>query len=330
MNLHRRQFITTAAAAAGAALLASPGARAQAPANFPDKPVRIVVPFSPGGPIDQTARILAQKLQGTWKQSVVVDNRVGASGIIAAENVMQAPADGLTLLFSVIHHTVLPSMRGNLSYDIVKDFQPLSLAAIYPIIVVVAADGPHKTLADLVAHAKAQPGKLTFGHSGTGGGAHLAGELFKLHAKVDLSDVPYKGNGPAIVDLMGGRLDVVFADIPSSLPFVQSGRLRALAIATPERSALLPQLPTAIELGVPGYVANTWGGLSVRTGTPPAIVTKLNADIVHALKDPETRDRLQKIGAEPVPQTPRQYADFIQAEMKKWENLVTRAKLKMN
>ena len=329
MNLHRRQFIV-AAGAAGAGLIASPFAQAQGAAGFPDKPVRIVVPFSPGGPIDQTARILAQKLQDTWKQSVVVDNRVGASGIIAAENAMQAPADGLTLLFSVIHHTVLPSLRGNLSYDIVKDFQPLSLAAVYPIMVVVSADGPHKTLADLIAHAKAKPGKLTFGHSGTGGGAHLAGELFKLHAKVDLSDIPYKGNGPAIVDLMGGRIDVVFADIPSALPHVQSGRLRALAMATPERSPLLPQLPTAIELGVPGYVANTWGGLSVRTGTPPEIVTKLNADIVKALKDPDTRDRLQKIGAEPVPQTPRQYGDFIQAEMKKWAELVTRAKLKMN
>jgi tripartite-type tricarboxylate transporter receptor subunit TctC len=329
MTLQRRQFITTAAAA-GAALLASPFAQAQSAANFPDKPVRIVVPFPPGGPIDQTARILAQQLQEIWKQSVVVDNRVGASGIIAAESTLRAPADGLTLLFSVIHHTVLPSMKGGLTYDIVKDFQPLSLAAVYPIMVVVSADGPHKTMADLLKHAKAQPGKLTFGHSGPGGGAHLAGELFKLHAKVDLTDIPYKGNGPAIVDLMGGRVDVVFADIPSAIQHVQSGRLRALAMATPERSTLLPQLPTAIEMGVPGYVANTWGGLSVRTGTPPEIVTKLNADIVKALRDPETKERLQKIGAEPVPQTPKQYGDFIQAEMKKWENLVTRAKLKMN
>jgi tripartite-type tricarboxylate transporter receptor subunit TctC len=221
-------------------------------------------------------------------------------------------------------------MRGNLSYDIVKDFQPLSLAAVYPIMVVVSADGPHKTMADLVAHAKAQPGKLTFGHSGPGGGAHLAGELFKLHAKVDLSDIPYKGNGPAIVDLMGGRLDVVFADIPSAIQHVQTGRLKALAMATPERSTLLPQLPTAIEMGVPGYVANTWGGLSVRAGTAPEIVAKLNADIVRALKDADTRDRLTKIGAEPVPQTPKQYGDFIQSEMKKWESVVTRAKLKMN
>jgi tripartite-type tricarboxylate transporter receptor subunit TctC len=329
MTLQRRQFMTAAAAAA-AGLLSSPIAQAQGPAGFPDKPVHIVVPFPPGGPIDQTARILAQKLQEIWKQSVIVDNRVGASGIIAAETALRAPADGLTLLFSVIHHTVLPSMKGNLSYDIVKDFQPLSLAAVYPIIVVVNADGPHKTMADLVAHAKAQPGKLTFGHSGIGGGAHLAGELFKLHANVDLSDVPYKGNGPAIVDLMGGLLDVVFADIPSAIQHVQSGRLRALAIATQERSSLLPKLPTAIEMGVPGYVANTWGGLSVRAGTAPEIVTKLNADIVRALKDPETRERMTKIGAEPVPQTPKQYGDFIQAEMKKWESVVTRAKLKMN
>jgi tripartite-type tricarboxylate transporter receptor subunit TctC len=325
-TLRRRQVLTLAA---GAALLASPALQAQ-PSAFPNKPLRIVVPFAPGGPIDQTARIMGQKLQELWKQTVVVENRTGASGIIAAENAMQAPADGYTLLFSVIHHTVLPSMKGKLSYDIEKDFLPISLAAVYPIIVVVNAAGPITTIKDLVARAKAAPGTLTFGHSGQGGGAHLAGELFKMQAKVDLRDVPYKGNGPAILDVMGGRIDMVFADIPSALPHVQSGRLRALGIATQQRSALLPQLPTVIEAGVPGYVAQTWGGLSVRAGTPPEVVAKLSADVQKILNDPETRDRLRNIGAEPVPQTPKQYADFIHAEMVKWDDVVKRANIKMD
>ena len=324
MKLHRRRFV----ASTTAALLASPFARAQS--AFPDKPVRILVPFAPGGPIDQTARILSGKLQAMWNQNVLIENRVGASGIVAAEAAIKAPADGYTLLFSVIHHTVLPSMKGNLSYDIEKDFLPLSLAAVYPIMVVVNAEAPLKTLNDLINAAKAQPDKLTFGHSGSGGGAHLAGELFKLQARINLSDVPYKGNGPAILDLLGGRIDVVFADIPSALQHVQSGRLRALAMAAPERSQLLPQLPTASEAGLPGYVAQTWGGLSVRVGTPAEIVTKLNNDIVRVLRDPETRERMQGIGAEPVPQTPKQYGDFIRSEMTKWDSVVKRAKITMN
>ena len=311
MKLHRRRFV----ASTTAALLASPFARAQS--AFPDKPVRILVPFAPGGPIDQTARILSGKLQAMWNQNVLIENRVGASGIVAAEAAIKAPADGYTLLFSVIHHTVLPSMKGNLSYDIEKDFLPLSLAAVY-------------IAADVTWLAWAQPDKLTFGHSGSGGGAHLAGELFKLQARINLSDVPYKGNGPAILDLLGGRIDVVFADIPSALQHVQSGRLRALAMAAPERSQLLPQLPTASEAGLPGYVAQTWGGLSVRVGTPAEIVTKLNNDIVRVLRDPETRERMQGIGAEPVPQTPKQYGDFIRSEMTKWDSVVKRAKITMN
>ena len=326
MKFQRRRIL----AAAAGALLSSPVVRAQSGGGFPNRPVRIMVPFAPGGPIDQTARIMSAKLQTLWNQNVLVENRVGASGIIAAETVAKAPADGYTLLFSVIHHTVLPSMKGNLSYDIEKDFLPLSLAAVYPIMVVVNAEGPLKTLNDLVQAARSQPGRLTFGHSGAGGGAHLAGELFKLQAKVDMSDVPYKGNGPAILDLIGGRIDVVFADIPSALQHVQGGRLRALAMATAERSPLLPNLPTAAEAGVPGYVAQTWGGLSVRTGTPPDVVARLSNDVVAVLRDPETRERMQGIGAEPVPQSPRQYAEFIRSEMTKWETVVKRAKLTMN
>lgn len=325
MTISRRNLI-----AAAGSLLAGPALHAQADA-FPSKmPVRILVPFPPGGPIDQTARIMSQKLSELWKQSVVIENRTGASGIIAAETAMRAPADGYTLLFSVIHHTVLPSIKTNLSYDIEKDFIPLSLAAVYPIILVVNAASPNKSVADLVARAKAAPGTMTYGHSGQGGGAHLAGELFEMDAGVNLTDVPYKGNGPAILDLMGGRLDMMFSDIPSALQHVQSGRLRALAISTRERSTLLPQLPTVIESGVPGYVSQTWGGLSVRTGTPRDIAVKLNADIVAVLRDPDTRERLLKIGAEPVPQTQVQYAEFIRSEMAKWAPVARKAQIRMD
>lgn len=326
MNLSRRKHLMSAIGG----LLAATGLQAQTEV-FPSKqPVRILVPFPPGGPIDQTARIMSQKLSELWKQSVVIENRTGASGIIAAETALRLPADGYTLLFSVIHHTVLPSIKNNLTYDIEKDFYPLSLAAVYPIILVVNASSPIKTVADLVERAKAEPGKLTYGHSGQGGGAHLAGELFEMDAGVNLIDVPYKGNGPAILDVMGGRLDLMFSDIPSALQHIQSGRLRALAISTKVKSTLLPKLPTVIESGVPGHVAQTWGGLSVRVGTPRDIVNKLNADIVTVLKDPDVSERLLKIGAEPVPQTQAQYAEFIRSEMNKWAPVVKKANIKMD
>ena len=326
MNTSRRYHLM----AAVAALLAGSGLRAQTDAFPAKQPVRILVPFPPGGPIDQTARIMSQKLSELWKQSVMLENRTGASGIIAAETALRAPADGYTLLFSVIHHTVLPSIKTNLTYDIERDFIPLSLAAVYPIILVVNAASPIKSVADLVARAKAAPGTMTYGHSGQGGGAHLAGELFEMDAGINLTDVPYKGNGPAILDVMGGRLDMMFSDIPSALQHIQSGRLRALAISTKERSTLLPKLPTVIESGVPGYVAQTWGGLSVRTGTPREIVVKLNADIVSVLKDPDVSERLLKIGAEPVPQTQAQYGEFIRSEMAKWAPVVKKANVRMD
>ncbi len=326
MTISRRHQLITAAAA----VLAASGLKAQSD-TFPTKqPVRILVPFPPGGPIDQTARIMSQKLSELWKQSVMIENRTGASGIIAAETALRAPSDGYTLLFSVIHHTVLPSIKTNLTYDIEKDFIPLSLAAVYPIILVVNAASPIKSVADLVSRAKAAPGTLTYGHSGQGGGAHLAGELFEMDAGINLTDVPYKGNGPAILDVMGGRLDMMFSDIPSALQHIQSGRLRALAISTKERSALLPKLPTVIESGVPGYVSQTWGGLSVRTGTPREVVVKLSADIVTVLKDPDVRERLLKIGAEPVPQTQMQYGEFIRSEMVKWAPVVKKANIRMD
>ncbi|VCU68007.1 Tripartite tricarboxylate transporter family receptor [Pigmentiphaga humi] len=318
-----------ASAALAAAFFSCAAPAAHADAAYPTRAVRLIVPFAPGGPIDQTARIMSQRLTELWGKPVVVENRTGANGVIAAEAAMQAPADGYTLLFSVIHHTVLPSLQ-KLPYDIEKDFLPVTLAAVYPIILVVRPDLPVRTVQELTKMAKARPGKLSFGHSGYGGGTHLAGELFKMQAGVDLLAVPYKGSAPAMADLLGGHVDLMFSDAPTALPHIQMGKLRQLGISTPERSALAPELPTISESGVPGYEAYSWGGISVRAGTPPAVVAKINADIVKMLKDPATQEQMLKIGAEPKPQTPQEYAAFIRTEIEKWAKVVKQANIRMD
>ena len=311
-------------------LLALTAWRVEAADAFPAKPLHLIVPFAPGGPIDQTARPLAQKLAEILGQPVVVENRTGANGVIAAEAVARSPADGYTLLFSVIHHTVLPSLNTKLSYDIEKDFAPVTLAAVYPIIIVInPAALPVSTVSDLIGRAKASPGKLSYGHSGYGGGTHLAGELFKLQAGVDLLQVPYKGSAPAMADLLGGQIQVMFSDAPTAMGHIKSGRIRALGISTPQRSALLPGVPTITEAGLPGYDAYSWGGVSVPAATPADIVTRLNTDIVNVLKDPGVKERLLQIGAEPMPGTPAEYATHIHREIGKWAQVVKKANIKI-
>jgi tripartite-type tricarboxylate transporter receptor subunit TctC len=314
---------------ASGGLFAGAAAPAIADPTFPSKPLRVIVPFAPGGPIDQTARIVVQRLAELLGQPVVVDNRTGANGVVAAEAVMRAPADGYTLLFSVIHHSVLPSLQQQLSYDIEKDFAPVTLVAYYPIILVVNPALPIRTVAELITRAKADPGSLTFGHSGYGGGTHLAGELFAMEAQVQLRQVPYRGSAPAMADLLGGHVDLMFSDAPTALPYVQSGRLRALGISTPRRSGLLPDLPTIAEAGLPGYGAYSWGGLSVRMGTPPELVARLNTELVRLLREPAVHQRLLQIGAEPQPGTPAEYASMMRGEIVKWEAVVRQANIRM-
>jgi tripartite-type tricarboxylate transporter receptor subunit TctC len=313
----------------GTVLLAACICAAFAAEPFPARPVRLIVPFAPGGPIDQTARVMTQRLGEVWGHPLIIENRTGANGAIAAETVARAAPDGYTLLFSVIHHTVLPSLNTRLSYDIEKDFAPVTLAAVYPIILVVNASVPVGSVAELIARAKANPGKMTFGHSGYGGGTHLAGELFKMQAGVDLLQVPYKGSAPAMADLLGGQVDLMFSDAPTALPHIKAGRIRALGIANPERSALLPNLPTVIEGGLPGYNAYSWGGVSAPAATPAELVTRLNADMVRILRDPGVRERLLQIGAEPMPGTPGQYAAMIKSEIAKWAGVVARAGIRI-
>jgi tripartite-type tricarboxylate transporter receptor subunit TctC len=314
-------------------LFAGAAVPARADPTFPSRPLRVVVPFAPGGPIDQTARIVVQRLAELLEQPVIVENRTGANGVVAAETVLRSPADGYTLLFSVIHLSVLPSLQQALSYDIEKDFAPVTLVAYYPIILVVNPALPIDSVAQLVARAKADPGGLTFGHSGYGGGTHLAGELFAMEARVQLRQVPYKGSAPAMADLLGGHVDLMFSDAPTALPYVQSGRLRALGISTPQRSALLPDLPTIAEAGadagLAGYGAYSWGGISVRTGTPPQVVARLNAELVRLLQEPAIRQRLLQIGAEPHPGTPAEFGTMLRGEIAKWAAVVRQANIRM-
>ena len=324
--LRRRLLLT-----APSALLAAPAlvSKALAQSPWPGRPLRIIVPFAPGGPIDQNARIVAQPLSEALGQPVVIENRTGANGVVAAETVQRAPADGYTLLFSVIHLSVLPSLQPNLSYDIERDFAHVTLSAYYPIILVVKPETPIRSIAELIAKAKAAPGTLSYSHSGYGGGTHLAGELFAMQAGVQLRQVPYRGSAPAMADLLGGHVEMMFSDAPTAIQPVQSGLLRPLGISTPQRSALMPELPTIAEQGLPGYGAYSWGGVSVKSGTPPEIVTRLNTELVKLMHDPAVRERMLKIGAEPKPGTPAEFSAMIHGEIAKWGEVVRRANIRM-
>jgi tripartite-type tricarboxylate transporter receptor subunit TctC len=282
--------------------------------TYPSKPVKIIVPFAPGGPIDQSARIVSQKLSDLWGQSVIVENKTGANGVIAAEYSMSQPNDGYTLFFTVIHHSVLPSLKNNLSYNIEKDFIPVTLVAIYPIILVVNNNFPAKTIPELIKYAKENPGKLTFGHSGYGGGTYLAGELFKMQAKVDIRDIPYKGSAPALADLLGNHVDMMFSDAPTSMQHILSNKLKPIAISSSSRLSLLPNLPNFTEVGLPNYNAYSSGGISVKNGTNPDIVQKLNTDLVKILNDPQVKEQFAKIGAETQATSPQQFSNFLHTE----------------
>ncbi len=304
-------------------------AQSRAQEAWPSRPLRLIVPFAPGGPIDQTARIIAPPLAEALGQPVLVENRTGANGVVAAETALRAPADGYTIFYSVIHHSVLPSLGTPLPYDLLKDFEPVTLVATYPIILVVNPTRPIASVAELIARAKAEPGKLTFGHSGYGGGTHLAGELFAMAAGVQLRQVPYRGSAPAMQDLLGGHVDMMFADAPSALPQIAGGRVRPLGVFSPERFAAQPDLPTIAEAGLPGTFAYSWGGLMLRAGTPAGIATRLNTAVVALLRDPGVVQKLLQIGAAPAPGTPADFAAMLRAEIAKWGEVVRAANIKV-
>jgi tripartite-type tricarboxylate transporter receptor subunit TctC len=309
-----RAVRTVAQAAAFALIAVSGTAHAQAPAqNFPSRPVTIVVPFPPGGGADMLARILSAHLSEVWKRQVVVDSRPGASGHIGASFVARSPADGYTLMMS---------STAALDEENVKQFAPISLVSASAYVVVVNPRLGVKNLKELVALAKSKPGKLTFGSSGIGAASHLTVELFKQTAGVDMLHVPYKGTGQAVTDLLGGTLDLMFAPAQTVIPYLESGKLQALAVTGATRSKALPQLPTVAEAGVPGYAAVGWFGLLAPAATPPAIIARLNADVTQALNDPAVAKNMMDHGAEPSADTPEEFSRFIREELEKWTKLM--------
>ncbi|WP_026433095.1 tripartite tricarboxylate transporter substrate binding protein [Paracidovorax oryzae] len=307
------------AAAAACALL--PGlAAAQA---FPSKPITIVVPFAAGGTTDILARIIAQGMGAELGQSVVVDNRAGAGGNIGGQVAARAPADGYTLFMGTVGtHAINAALYKKMPFDPIKDFAPLTRVANVPNLLVANPAQPFKTVQELIAYAKANPGKINFGSSGSGSSIHLSGELFKSMAKVDMQHVPYKGSAPAVTDLLGNQIAIMFDNMPSAIQHVRSGKLRAIAVTTARRSPELPDVPTIAEAGVPGYEATSWFGMFAPAATPAPVVAQLNATIVKVLAQPDIRKKLAEQGAEAAGETPAQFADFIQKESVKWGKVV--------
>ncbi|MEK6594127.1 MAG: tripartite tricarboxylate transporter substrate binding protein [Pseudomonadota bacterium] len=315
------RFIQTALAMAAVMLTCSAAAQ-----NYPSKPIRVVVVSTPGGSVDTMARTVGPKLAEKWGQQVIVDNRPGAGGAIAAEIVARAPPDGYTLIMgTVASFATNVSLRKKLPYDPVRDFVPITLVATQNLMLLIHPSVPAKSVKELVALAKKRPGTLAFASAGNGTGGHLSGELFKMLAGVDLLHVPYKGVAPALIDVVSGQVTMTFASILSSLPQVKAGKLRPLAVTGGQRSPAAPQLPTMIEAGVKGYESATWYGLLAPAGTPPDITAKLNAEVVAILKSPEMHDRLSKEGADPVGNTSAEFGKFIQSEIDKWRKVIQAA-----
>jgi len=315
--LRALQLIVTIAAS-----LASGHALAQAPA-YPSKPIRLVVPFPPGGATDILAREVGQKLTEAWGQSVIVDNRPGAGGNIGAELVAKAAPDGYTLLMGTVGtHAINASLYAKLPYDHIKDFAPVILVAGVPNVLVVNPALPVGTVGELIAYAKANPGKLNFASSGNGTSIHLSGELFKVMAGVDMTHVPYKGSAPAVQDLIAGQVQLMFDNLPPSLPQIKAGKLRALAVTSATRAAALPDVPTMAESGLPGFEASSWFGILAPAGTPSTIVAKLNAEVAKWLATPEAKEKLSKQGANAAGGSPDDFARHIAAETTKWAKVV--------
>lgn len=304
----------------GAGLLGGTSALAQA---YPTKPVTIIVPFAAGGTTDILARIIGQALTAELGQSVVVDNRAGAGGNIGGQAAAKAAPDGHTLFMGTVGtHAINASLYKKMPFDPVKDFAPLTRVANVPNLLVANPAPPYKSVKDLIAYAKANPGKVNFGSSGNGSSIHLSGELFKSLAKVDMQHVPYKGSAPAVTDLLGNQIGIMFDNMPSAIQHVRSGKLVPLAVTTAKRSPELPNVPTIAEGGVPGYEATSWFGMFAPAGTPAPVLAKLNAAIVKVLGQPDVKKKINEQGAEVYSETPEQFAAFIQAESVKWGKVV--------
>jgi tripartite-type tricarboxylate transporter receptor subunit TctC len=305
-------------------IVGSPAAQA----TYPEKPIHLVVGFPPGSSPDIVARVLGQKLAEALGKPVLVENIPGASGTIATERVAKASPDGYTLAFASSGFAVNPSLYANLAFDSVRDFAPISQVVMSSNILVVNNAVPAKSVQELLALAKAQPGGLTFASGGSGSTSGLAGALFKSMARIDVREVPYKGVIAAIPDLLGGRITMMFIPIASGLPLVREGRLRALAVTSLRRSAAAPELPTLDESGVRGFEVTTWGGMLAPAGTPSAVIERLRNEIIKALRTPEVRERLSSQGNEPVGSTSEQFSALIKIELVKWARVIKESGIK--
>ncbi|MBR0680488.1 tripartite tricarboxylate transporter substrate binding protein [Roseomonas eburnea] len=319
---------TTRRAALAATMLPM-AAHAQAP-SWPTRPVRFIVPYPPGGPTDIMGRIVAQAVQGPLGQPFVVENRAGANGIIGSEQVARAAPDGATFLVNASAHTIVPHLTRQMPFDVINDFLPVTNIAAVPLMVVVNPSLPVRSIAELIAYAKANPGRLAYASSSQGGAPHLAAELFKLMAGVDMTHVPYRGSGPAVQDMIAGTVQVMIDSMPSSAGAVRDGRLRALAVTTPARVPAFPDLPTVAEAGLPGYEIATWYGIWAPRGTPQPIVDRLQQATAAAVATPEVRARLDALGAQPVADTPAAFARFVRSEYERWGRLVHDASIRMD
>jgi tripartite-type tricarboxylate transporter receptor subunit TctC len=293
--------------------------------QYPAKPIRLVVGFAAGGPSDVAARTIAQKLTEKWGQQVIVDIRPGAGGNIASEIVAKAPADGYTLLEPAFAHAVNPFLYSKLPFDTLKDFAPVLLFASIANVLVVHPSIPAQSVKELIAFAKTRPGQLSYGSSGNGTASHLAGELLNLMGGIKIAHIPYKGLAPAHTEVMGGQIGLLFDGIVTGIPAVKAGRLRALAVTTVKRWQGTPDIPTMSEAGLTGFEVNSWYGLIAPAGTPREIIMKLNTEVARSLREPDARERLYSIGAEPMNNTPEEFAAYINAEMAKWSKVVKTA-----
>lgn len=313
--------------AAAVALALPQAAHAQ---DFPTQAVKIVVPFPPGGTTDILARQLAKELGERWGKPVIVDNKAGASGTIFSEQLARMPADGYTLMLTATHHVINPGLYKNLKYDTRTDFTPLAQVAAVPNVLVVHPSFPPKTVQELVTYAKANPGKVNFGSAGSGGANHLSGELFKSMAGVDMVHVPYKGAAPALNDLLGGQIPMMFDSVPGVLQHIQSGKLRALGVTSLKRSAALPNVPTIDEAGLKGFEATAWFGLYAPGRMDPKLRDKLAGDVLQVLQGSSIRTQFASNGAEPGAMTQAQFAAFVDAELAKWGKVISDAKVKLD
>lgn len=309
--------------------LALSAARAQ-PIIYPSRPVIMVVPFAPAGGADVIGRLLSAHLSDLWGQQVVVENRSGAGGNIAAEEVARAEPDGYKLYLASIGHAINRFLFPKLGYDPVADFAPVSLVCTYPNIMVVPVSSPARTVQEFIDHAQANPGRITFASSSNGTSVHLAGELFKRMAHIEMTHIPYRGAGPAYNDLIPGRIDVMFATASSALPLMQSGRLRGLAVTSSERQPWDLELPTVAESGLPGFEVSSWYGLFAPAKTPPEIIGKISDDTGLVVKEPDFVEQLAEIATTAVGSTPAELGRHLKAEMDKWGPIITAARIRVN